>query len=168
EGNIHYWASSLMDFTYAFVDHGLEKADCVPPFIIPRLRFVYAAIAVPQSTFAHGSTARAGYLIEEYIGSEEGPEEFVKYVHNGKAVPLLDPPDPLYYLAEFLCFTQHVQFHKTGHQLYLSDYQGTLLSTHSASDLFGEGNVAIAVRSFQADHQCNYFCKWFGLEPLIS
>ncbi|KAJ6488758.1 hypothetical protein C8R45DRAFT_827125, partial [Mycena sanguinolenta] len=63
------------------------------------------------------------YLVEEFI--EGGSDTFVKFVHNGDANPLLDAGDELYYIAEFLCFTQHLDYFKTDGTVFLSDLQGT-------------------------------------------
>ncbi|KAF8184291.1 hypothetical protein K438DRAFT_1766380 [Mycena galopus ATCC 62051] len=51
------------------------------------------------------------YLVEEFI--EGGSDMFIKFVHNGDATPLLDADDEFYHNAEFLCFTQHLQYSKT-------------------------------------------------------
>ena len=51
-------------------------------------------------------------------------ETFVKYIHNGTCRPLLHLDDPEYNIAEFLAFTQHVQYNRTGGMAYISDYQG--------------------------------------------
>ncbi|KAJ7841524.1 hypothetical protein B0H14DRAFT_3457471 [Mycena olivaceomarginata] len=94
EANLLYWAASLMELTYSFIHCFLSKSSADPPFEILQLRFVHAGVA-------------EDYLVEEFIN--ESSEGFVKFVHNGDANPLLDLDDPLYEIAEFLCFTQHVQ-----------------------------------------------------------
>ena len=102
-----------------------------PPFDIPELRFVYAGVAVSHdqvlgNNTANTSSVRRTYLLEELIDTED--ENFVKFVHNGNALPLLEPEDPLYEIAQFLCFTQHVQYYKTEGAVFLSDLQGMFLS----------------------------------------
>lgn len=127
EGNIMYWSNSLIDFTYAFIDNTLITSDTPPPFSIPRFRFVHAGLAVvhDQSGSVPTSTSfsmRRVYLVEEFIDEKE--ELFIKYIHNGHAVPIIEQDDPLYELAQFLSFTQHVQYSKSGEQVYISDLQG--------------------------------------------
>ncbi|KDQ50824.1 hypothetical protein JAAARDRAFT_141372 [Jaapia argillacea MUCL 33604] len=126
EANILLWSISLLSFTYAFIDRAIRKSPHPPPFNIPSLRFVNAGIAVVHT--GHGSL-HAGYLVEEMIDSDDHGS-FIKYIHNGTAVPALDPSDELYGLAQFLCFTQHVQYAKTGGSVYISDYQGAPSHPH--------------------------------------
>ncbi|KAJ7795511.1 hypothetical protein B0H14DRAFT_3495846 [Mycena olivaceomarginata] len=127
EANLLYWASSLMDFTYSFIHLFLSNADEEPPFTIPQLRFVHAGVAVSHDQVAgnnisNTSSIRRTYLVEEFIEESDG---FVKFVHNGDANSLLDTDDPFYHIAEFLCFTQHVQYFKTDGTVFLSDLQGS-------------------------------------------
>ncbi|KAI6115138.1 hypothetical protein EV401DRAFT_2073755 [Pisolithus croceorrhizus] len=42
EANVLYWAKSLMQMTYQFIDHAVDTYPTPPPFDIPRLRFVEA------------------------------------------------------------------------------------------------------------------------------
>lgn len=128
EANLLYWASSLMGFTYSFIHHAISQAATKPPFDIPELRFVHAGVAVAHDQVsgrrvADASSVHRTFLLEELIDTET--EEFVKFIHNGSALPLLDPVDPLYKIAEFLCFTQHVQYLKSDGAVFLSDLQGT-------------------------------------------
>jgi hypothetical protein len=125
EANILVWATCLMSVTYGFIDRFLGKSPIPAPFDIPRLRFVQAGIAVAQRALNQRSTARAGYLLEEYIDPLlQGP--FIKYIHNADAVPLSEKGETDYDIALFLCFVQHVQYEKTGHSAYVSDFQGAL------------------------------------------
>ncbi|KAF7349569.1 Alpha-type protein kinase domain-containing protein [Mycena sanguinolenta] len=128
EANLLYWASSLMEFTYSAIDHFLSEASTHPPFEIPQLRFVRAGVAVCHdqvtgSNINNSSSIKRTYLVEEFI--EGGSDTFVKFVHNGDANPLLDAGEELYHIAEFLCFTQHLQYFKTDGAVFLSDLQGT-------------------------------------------
>ncbi|KAJ6475575.1 hypothetical protein C8R45DRAFT_826983 [Mycena sanguinolenta] len=128
EANLLYWASSLMEFTYSAINRFLSKASTRPPFEIPQLRFVQAGVAVCHdqvtgTNISNTSSIKRTYLVEEFI--EGGSDTFVKFVHNGDANPLLDAGDELYYIAEFLCFTQHLQYFKTNGTVFLSDPQGT-------------------------------------------
>lgn len=123
EANILFWASSLMTMVDSFISRFIGKSANLPPFDIPKVRFVRAGLAVGQKAINNRSTARAGYLLEEYIDPMiEGP--FTKYIHNGDAVPLLDYDDSGYNVAQYLCFAQHVQYEKTGQAAYVSDFQG--------------------------------------------
>ncbi|KAJ7776556.1 hypothetical protein DFH07DRAFT_731711, partial [Mycena maculata] len=129
EANLLYWASTLMGFTYSFINHFIANAPEEPPFDIPQLHFVHAGVAVVHdqvsgTNVANVSSISRTYLLEELIDTEN--EDFVKFIHNGNALPLLPPSDPLYQIAEFLCFTQHVQYFKTDCSVCLSDLQGTL------------------------------------------
>ncbi|KAI6146731.1 hypothetical protein BKA82DRAFT_3980550 [Pisolithus tinctorius] len=61
------------------------------------------------------------YLLEEKI---ECDGDFTKFIHNCDCVPLLNPDEEGYDIAEFLCFTQHVQYIKTKGLVYIANYQG--------------------------------------------
>jgi hypothetical protein len=114
------WASSLLDEVYAFIKNRKPDAE----FEIPRFRFVKAALGEDNED----QEKRQAYLLEEYIDeSSEGP--FMKYVNNGVAKPLggtTRVSDTYRRRAEFLCFTQHVQYVISGKIAYVSDYQGML------------------------------------------
>ncbi|KAJ6617726.1 hypothetical protein B0H10DRAFT_2434264 [Mycena sp. CBHHK59/15] len=62
-------------------------------------------------------------FVEELIDEEH--DGFYKFINNGSAVPLLLPTadKSVAAAAEFLSFTQHVQFYKTKGMVYLSDLQ---------------------------------------------
>ncbi|KAJ7254577.1 hypothetical protein C8J57DRAFT_1076118, partial [Mycena rebaudengoi] len=178
EANLLYWADALMSFTYSFIDKTLAELPGPPPFIIPRLRFVDAAVAVSHeplsgNNIANISPIRRTYLLEEFIDTKTaGP--YVKFVHNGSATPLLDEDDDLYRIAQFLCFTQHVQYQKTDQTVFISDLQGTsslltdpqIMTAAEIADgvsIFGDGNVSSIFAKFPQQHICNEFCKWFQL-----
>ncbi|KAJ7750708.1 hypothetical protein DFH07DRAFT_961305 [Mycena maculata] len=182
EANLLYWASSLMGFTYSFINHFITNAPEEPPFDIPQLRFVHAGVAVAHdqvsgTNVANVSSIRRTYLLEELIDTEN--EDFVKFIHNGNALPLLPPSDPLYQIAEFLCFTQHVQYFKTDRAVFLSDLQGTktlltdpqiMTSPEIAggNNIFGEGNVGKVFKEFPEQHACNDYCEWFKLPSMVD
>ncbi|KAJ7240247.1 hypothetical protein C8J57DRAFT_1562859 [Mycena rebaudengoi] len=92
--------------------------------------------------------------------------------------------------ADFLSFTQHVQYWTTYKLAFVSDYQGislslscigiasSLVAMQAANTLltdpqiltaaevgpvFADGNVASGFASFELDHQCNDFCRFFQL-----
>ncbi|KAJ7242658.1 hypothetical protein C8J57DRAFT_1243862 [Mycena rebaudengoi] len=171
EANLLYWADALMSFTYSFIDKTLAELPGPPPFIIPRLRFVDAAVAVSHEPLsgkhiANISSIRRTYLLEEFIDTKTaGP--YVKFVHNGSATPLLDEDDDLYRIAQFLCFTQHVQYQKTDQTVFISDLQGPQIMTAAeiadGVSIFGDGNVSSIFAKFPQQHICNEFCKWFQL-----
>ncbi|KAJ7033522.1 hypothetical protein C8F04DRAFT_1353694 [Mycena alexandri] len=93
-----------------------------------------------------------------------------KFINNGSAVPLPLMNESVSALAEFLSFTQHVQYHKTKALIYCSDLQGeiafsimTAPSIGEGVEIWGEGNVAAAFNAFPEQHVCNKFCTWFQL-----
>jgi hypothetical protein len=132
EANVLYWASSLLQFSYDFIDHCISRSTEPPPFRVPRLRFVDAGLAlsyaqtVPETSTGNQSTKlcspRAGFLIEELIDNND--TSFTKYIHNMDCNPMLEPEDFGYDIAEFLSFTQHIQYVKTGGLAFISDFQG--------------------------------------------
>ena len=140
EANVLYWAKALLKMSYDFIDCAVDNASAPPPFDIPRLRFVDAGLVLAYSSVTviasntdrtaqlmkpGGSTVNTMYLAEEFIPTPSG-KGFNKYIHNGDAVPcdLFDTEADK--TAEFLAFTQHVQYAKTDGQVYISDYQGML------------------------------------------
>ncbi|KAG2114132.1 hypothetical protein DEU56DRAFT_919630 [Suillus clintonianus] len=184
EANVLYWASSLLQLTYDFIDCRLASY-CPPPFPIPRVRFVEAGLALafvqgPAVASKPGSKTcpiRVGYLLEELISG--GDDAFIKFIHNTDANPLLEELDYGYDLAVFFSFTQHVQYVKTGGLAFISDYQGStglltdpqILTDPSVSgglDIFGDGNIEVVVTMFEAQHTCNDYCEWAGLEKYPS
>ena len=137
EANILYWAKVLLKLTYDFIDRAVNDASALPPFEIPCLCFIDAGLVFAYSfaTVATNASEKTGqsvrpggtvstiYLAEGLIPtSSEG--EFVKYIHNGNAVPCDLFDTEANKIAEFLAFTQHVQYAKTDGQVYISDYQG--------------------------------------------
>lgn len=120
--------------TYNYVDRVVQDAEEPPPFEIPRLRFVDAGLLLAYAEHPNAALGpfsgkwKAGTLSSVYLAEEVIPtsctNSFVKFIHNGDAAPcdLLDPANNE--TAEFLSFTQHVQYIKTSGQVYVSDYQG--------------------------------------------
>jgi len=145
EANVLYWAKALLKMTYDFIDCAINNASAPPPFDIPRLCFIdaglvlaYSSVTVITSSNTNrtaqpvkpgGSAVNTMYLAEEFILTPSG-KGFKKYIHNGDAVPcdLFDTEADK--MAEFLAFTQHVQYTKTDGQVYISDYQGMLSFGH--------------------------------------
>lgn len=127
EANVLGWARSLMEYTYQLIEKRISEIGDAPSGI-PHLRFVDSAIVFVQKDVASGLNVaplsnRAVYLLEELI-----PGVFRKYIHNGFAGPLLDPDDVGHSTAEFLCFTQHLQYSATFGLVFISDYQGMRFS----------------------------------------
>jgi len=139
EANVLYWAKSLLKMTYKFIDHAIDNNKVAPPFEIPHVRFVDAGLLLAYSDVSVAITEGASqaakptgtvstvYLAEELIPTSDG--DFMKYIHNSDAAPcsFLDRTEDK--IAKFLAFTQHVQYVKTGSQVYVSNYQGMLKST---------------------------------------
>ncbi|KAI0293284.1 hypothetical protein B0F90DRAFT_1596380, partial [Multifurca ochricompacta] len=92
----------------------------VPPFQIPRMRFVEASLAIECVT-SEFDGARA-FLLEEVIGGDEG--HFRKYLNNVLAAPVSFTNEDDEERAEFLTFSQHVQYFKTKKMAFVADYQG--------------------------------------------
>ncbi|KAI9452826.1 hypothetical protein F5148DRAFT_1289442 [Russula earlei] len=113
------WARVLLNLVYKFVDKGIALHG-LPPFPIPPMRFVEAALAVEHVT-TENSEAQA-FLLEEVIGGNNG--HFRKYLSNASATPgfFIDKDDKE--RAEFLAFSQHVQYFKTKKLAFVADYQG--------------------------------------------
>lgn len=128
EANVLYWSKSLLQLTYDFIDRSIASSPEPPPFVVPRVRFVEAGLALCYSQGGSKSGTKTGsmrgaFLLEELI--EGGDDMFLKFIHNMDANPLLDELDYGYDMAEFFAFTQHVQYVKTGQLAFISDYQGT-------------------------------------------
>ncbi|KAG1833589.1 hypothetical protein F4604DRAFT_1605331, partial [Suillus subluteus] len=168
EANVLYWAGSLLQFAYDFIDHCIYRSTKPPPFDIPHLRFVDAGLAVsyaqtPPTTSYQKSKAnipRSGYLVEELISGN-----FLKYIHNMDCQPMLDPDEPGYEIAEFLACTQHIQYVKTSDSELLTDPQvltHPYVTVNGGKNMFGDGNIEVSVSKFEREHICNKFCRWSG------
>ncbi|KAF9228248.1 hypothetical protein BS17DRAFT_805791 [Gyrodon lividus] len=185
EANVLYWAKALLNMTYNYIHHCIAEAPEPPLSDIPQIRFVNAALVLAYAEKAEGleqpgapklvpSSVTIGYLTEELIRLDDD-SNFTKFVHNLDPSPFILPGEYRYQTAEFLVFTQHIQYINTGGQVYISDYQGstTLLSdpqilTHpdvnKGQKLFSEGNYAKGVAAFEKEHICNKYCKWPGFQ----
>ncbi|KAI0738726.1 hypothetical protein BC629DRAFT_1300144, partial [Irpex lacteus] len=94
------WATALMDETYKFMAQKesisssyLHGPSLTTTLFIPKLRFVYSAVAFPSS--------RKGpvYLLEEAIGGK-----FCKYILNNSLSPMPGLEGGELQIANFLCF----------------------------------------------------------------
>ncbi|TEB21115.1 hypothetical protein FA13DRAFT_1604268, partial [Coprinellus micaceus] len=165
ECNATYFANAFMLLAYDFMSQVEAKKGESPPFKVPRLRFVKTALCLAHSS-AISPSIRFAYMIEEQIQAK-----FVKYIHNGEPTPFVPPGDPNYEVAEFLCFTQHVQYIESKGLAFLSDYQGELflltdpqvMTSDLGKHTFGLGNIAECFDEFEGKHQCNAYCTWYGL-----
>ncbi|KAI6158240.1 hypothetical protein BKA82DRAFT_32801 [Pisolithus tinctorius] len=125
EANILYWSKALLNMTYNYIHHCVSKSTDPPPFEIPIL---WPHAPKPGS-------ASAMYLAEELIRFDDGPDgisgsglkKFMKFIHNSNPNPFPEPSEYRYETAEFLAFTQHVQYSNTNGQVYISDYQGSMM-----------------------------------------
>ncbi|KAJ6605900.1 hypothetical protein B0H10DRAFT_1956981 [Mycena sp. CBHHK59/15] len=156
EANGLFWATSIMPFM--FIQHFIDNAMHAPPSVIHEDPGGW--------TSDQQIECLPTYLIEEFI---DGADGFYKFINNGGVVPLPLPKDEtVRTVAEFLPFTQHVEFYKTKGMVYLSHLQGkfsialTLISTHLIArstklltdpqimtalegvEIFGEWNVPAA------------------------
>lgn len=107
---------------------------------VPQMRFVNAYLA-----YKSGANTDV-FLLEEWIDtSKEG--KFVKYINNNSALPLRFEDEEANMRAEFLAFTQHVQYWLTGGLAFITDYQGKPFF----NDPFGRVSQA---PSLQVDAHC--------------
>ena len=77
------WAHVLLDIVYKFVDKAISLHR-VPPFPIPHMHFVEAALAV-EHNISESNNAQV-FLLEEITGEDEGC--FRKYMNNVSAIPV--------------------------------------------------------------------------------
>jgi hypothetical protein len=140
ESKVMYWAKSLLDYTYNYIDHHIGISPTPLPFEIPHVCFVDAGVALGygqrNASSKPGDKSKAGvvsavFLLEEPILFDDN-EEFTKFIHNMDCVLSLDEDEYGYYLAIFLAFTQHLQYVQTEGLVFISDYQGTCHHTLTA------------------------------------
>lgn len=136
ECNIIYWANALMRKTREYID-SIDKTKGKPPMTVPNPRFANAGFCIVNqsstSTDGHSYVISArlkhknaispsiqrSYMLEELIDGR-----FMKFIHNQDPLPAMKPGQAGYDLAQFLCFTQHVQYVLTDKAAFISDYQG--------------------------------------------
>ena len=117
------WAHALMTLVYSFVD----SFEC-PTIEVPTVTFVAAALAIGQNTTKEKGDV---LLLEQPIQGS-----FRKFIHNGSAAILPMPNAEMQNIAEFLSFSQHVQYLKTKKLAFISDFQGKY--NHSTSHIISE------------------------------
>jgi hypothetical protein len=114
--NCSRWATAAMDLVYDFIAKESETRSS-PPFDIPQLRYVKVALAIAENV------TRDTFLLEEVIDDRmDGP--FIKYIGNGSAVPIQLAVKERAHVADFLAFSQHVQYERTKKMAFVSDFQG--------------------------------------------
>ncbi|KAJ6504299.1 alpha-kinase family-domain-containing protein, partial [Mycena vitilis] len=164
------WGHVLLNLVYVFIRRFIRDNSRKPPFDIPDLRFVQAALFFHPT--ADGKSDAS--LVEQRIQLPQG-KRFVKYINNRATIPteFTDAEDNE--RAAFLSFTQHYQYIRTFKMVFVSDYQGAagLLTDpqimtsprfqENGRHLFAEGNVASGFDSFEVDHKCNKYCRFFEL-----
>ena len=118
------WAQALLQLSYDYIKTFDDNNGPPPPHLMnpPQFRFVHAALAVEQGKSSRD--ARAFLLEEEIDEATEG--KFHKYFNNTSPVPCHFSKNTTANIlrADFLAFTQHLQFWKTGKLVFMADYQG--------------------------------------------
>lgn len=135
EINCLRWAAALMGIVYDFVKKYTEIHG-EPSFSIPEMRFVKSALAVVDPT-------HETYMIEEVI-DEAADGAFMKYIGNGSVQPLDFLSGTAAYRAEFLSFSQHVQYMKTKGLAFIGDFQGKQMNYFDS----------------ESDIHLTYFFRW--------
>ncbi|OAX35435.1 hypothetical protein K503DRAFT_793838 [Rhizopogon vinicolor AM-OR11-026] len=112
---------SLMGMAYTFVNEMLKIGKVWKDVenLVPRLRLVHAALAIPADANNLNNDFGANYLVEERIIGK-----FVKYINNNQAIPAHGLGSKEADIGSFLCFVQHVQCQLSNEMVYLSDFQG--------------------------------------------
>lgn len=136
EANTIAWAACLLGLVYEYIDRLHDSGTEQPPFAIPKVSFVGAAIA---TVYVGATTPKRAYLLEQFINPDDTTELFVKYMNNRDAVPepflkdldedvggvgSEDADGSYTRLGKFFMFCQHVQYEKTGGLAFISDFQG--------------------------------------------
>jgi len=114
------WADSLLRDVYNFISEYQKQTKTVCPVDIPIFRFVTSGLAV--TTFPSATPDKEVFLVEELIQHEDGP--WKKYINNNYSCPCYFSDNKNRWRSEFLAFCQHVQYWRTGCQVFTSDFQG--------------------------------------------
>lgn len=117
----------LLTLVYDVMDafeamEGDEQNPVQLPSKRPNFRFVHAALGIEQGKDPRDTKT---FMIEELI-DEPREGRFRKYLNNTSLTPCKFAPSDLDNInrANFLAFTQHVQYWKTGKLAFVADYQG--------------------------------------------
>ncbi|KAL4253269.1 hypothetical protein AB1N83_013323 [Pleurotus pulmonarius] len=138
-----------------------------PPFPIPTLAYVEAALAIEQ---VDGKPGRV-WLLEEVIPvSPTSP--FRKYIGNASCAPIFYQDTNDHDRALFCSFAQHVQFIEMRGKAFVADFQGAaglltdpqIITTADGpgTQIFAAGNIH---QEFARFHKCNKYCVFFNLAP---
>ncbi|KZO89513.1 hypothetical protein CALVIDRAFT_468373, partial [Calocera viscosa TUFC12733] len=175
------WATSLTALVYRLIAKARANAepnDLVSITDFPVVRFVQSGLFRvqlpngPPKDKQRATRHFLPYLVEEKIDTNNDPGNFVKYIHNGSAVPRI-VTGPEGNIASFLSFCQHLQYVSTGGQVYVSDLQGCkgvltdpqIMTTPELDvRVFGDGNVRRAFEAFEEQHVCTMYCFAYGLK----
>jgi hypothetical protein len=130
------WAQALLQLSYDYISTFDDDNGPPPPHLMnpPKFRFIHAALAVEQGKPSRDTRA---FLLEEEI--EESTEgKFRKYFNNTSPVPCQFSENTKANLlrTDFLAFTQHLQFWKTGKLVFVADYQGMAISPSLQVSIF--------------------------------
>ncbi|KAJ4464611.1 hypothetical protein C8J55DRAFT_529726, partial [Lentinula edodes] len=99
------YGQALLNLVYAYIQ-SVNPSENVDRFIeIPKFRFVQTALAVEQVPLSTPGTRPRVFIFMIFDNSEDAVR------------------------ADFLRFTQHVMYWKTGKIAYVSDYQGRYCCT---------------------------------------
>ncbi|EGO21335.1 hypothetical protein SERLADRAFT_417646 [Serpula lacrymans var. lacrymans S7.9] len=171
EANCLYWATSLINLLYSYIDKTLAcRAPTAPTIIVPRLHLVHSAVAVPQDSC---EASAAVYLLEEKITGK-----FVKYINNNSATLRQNLEESELNIAEFLCFAQHAQhaqYNITQGLVFLSDFQGAgdlltdcqVITTPDYAKSFSDGNWTKMLHNFPKRHNQQILCG-LGFSVILS
>lgn len=120
ECNCVRWASILLDLTYQFIACEV-KTRGEAPYPIPKLRFTRVIIAL-----VHDLPTSKAFLVEEWINTDDGNHQFIKYLNNRVPHHISSVPQApkAWEITDFLIFAQHVQWKKTQCLAFTSDFQG--------------------------------------------
>ncbi|KAE9383570.1 hypothetical protein BT96DRAFT_929707 [Gymnopus androsaceus JB14] len=174
ELKLHQWGQALLNLVYSYIA-SLNKDEDVEKFIeIPKFRFVKAAIAIEELPMSSAKTRPRVFLVEEDLSvMKQG--EFRKYMSNMPHVFVAFNNEEDAARAEFLRFTQHIMYWKTGKLAYVSDYQGNdsvltdcqLMTHRQLGRVFADGNVPEGFEGLEDHHDCNNrFCDFFKPPPM--
>ncbi len=104
ECNCIQWASILLDLTYQFIAHEVDRRGH-PRLPIPKLRYTRVMVAIVEGV------KEKAYLIDEWIETDEGERQFQKYINNRFPTPCVSSSasEKAHIITNVLVFTQHVQ-----------------------------------------------------------
>lgn len=121
------WANAMQKLVVDFIQLCfLEENTLQYELDIPKFSFVAGALGV-ETKSDNDKKKPPTWIIEERVDEEvEGP--WRKYVNNDRPRPIKMKNSKDQTRAEFLCFSQHVQYMLTNKSAFVSDYQGLMPS----------------------------------------